>query len=79
MKDKDPVDLAEIQRDLDEFGPKYKRFEPDKDTEYDRWVQERYVKDKAAVLDVFKTMHSDTIEETVDKLVVLIDKARRHG
>ena len=73
MKDKDPVDLAEIQRDLDEFGPK------DEDTEYDQWVQQRYFKDKLAVLDVFKSMHKDSIEDTVEKVVRLIDKARRHG
>tara|TARA_R110000824_G_scaffold286048_7_gene474207 strand:- start:940 stop:1182 length:243 start_codon:yes stop_codon:yes gene_type:complete len=79
MKDKDPVDLAEIQRDLDEFGPKYKRFEPDEDTEYDQWVQQRYFKDKLAVLEVFKSMHKDSIEDTVEKVVRLIDKARRHG
>ena len=56
MKDKDPVDLAEIQRDLDE-----------------------YFKDKLAVLEVFKSMHKDSIEDTVEKVVRLIDKARRHG
>ena len=38
MQDKDPVELAEIERDLEESGLKHKRFDPDEDTEYDMWV-----------------------------------------
>lgn len=76
MQDKDPVDLAEIERDLEES----KRFDPDEDTEYDIWVQKTYMKDKTAVIEVFKDFgQSDTLEQTIDKLVTLIDKARRHG
>ncbi len=76
MQDKDPVELAEIERDLE----KHKPFDPDEDTEYDVWVQKTYMKDKTAVIDVFKDFgQNDTLEQTIDKLVTLIDKARRHG
>ena len=40
MQDKDPVELAEIERDLE----KHKPFDPDEDTEYDVWVQKTYMK-----------------------------------
>ena len=80
MQDKDPVALAEIERDLEESGIKHKPFEPDEDTEYDVWVQKTYMKDKTAVIDVFKDFgQNDTLEQTIDNLVTLIDKARRHG
>ena len=80
MQDKDPVELAEIDRDLEESGIKDKRFDPDEDNEYDIWVQKTYMKDKTAVIDVFKDFgQNDTLEQTIDKLVTLIDKARRHG
>lgn len=80
MQDKDPVELAEIERDLEESGIKDKRFDPDEDNEYDIWVQKTYMKDKTAVIDVFKDFgQNDTLEQTIDKLVTLIDKARRHG
>ena len=80
MQDKAPVELAEIERDLEESGIKDKRFDPDEDNEYDIWVQKTYMKDKTAVIDVFKDFgQNDTLEQTIDKLVTLIDKARRHG
>ena len=80
MQDKDPVELAEIERDLEESGIKHKPFDPDEDTEYDVWVQKTYMKDKTAVIAVFKDFgQNDTLEQTIDKLVTLIDKARRHG
>ena len=80
MQDKDPVELAEIERDLEESGIKDKRFDPDEDNEYDIWVQKTYMKDKTAVIAVFKAFgQTATLEQTIDKLVTLIDKARRHG
>ena len=80
MQDKDPVELAEIERDLEESGIKDTRFDPDEDNEYDIWVQKTYMKDKTAGIDVFKDFgQNDTLEQTIDKLVTLIDKARRHG
>jgi hypothetical protein len=43
-------------------------------------IQKTYMKDKTAVIEVFKNFgQSDTLEQTIDKLVTLIDKARRHG
>ena len=80
MQEKYTVELAEIERDLEESGIKDKRFDPDEDNEYDIWVQKTYMKDKTAVIDVFKDFgQNDTLEQTIDKLVTLIDKARRHG
>ena len=71
MNDKDPVVIAEQERDLPPRPPSN-----DEDTEYGQWVEMRRLEDKSAVLDVFKKMHIDTIEETVDQIVILIDKAR---
>lgn len=76
MKNKDPIDLAEQRRDLEEMGLN-KPVELDEDTEYERWVDRTRQEDINDVIKIFKTMHEEPITDTVTQLVILIDKARR--
>tara|TARA_R100000808_G_C2067655_1_gene96463 strand:+ start:82 stop:315 length:234 start_codon:yes stop_codon:yes gene_type:complete len=75
---KDPVDLAEQRRDREEMGLNIP-IEIDPDTDYDLWVQKTRLQDQMDVINVLKTMHQDPLEKTIEKLGVLIDRARRRG
>ncbi len=75
---KDPVDIAEQRRDREEMGLNHP-IEISEDTEYDLWVQKTRIQDEMDVVKVLKTMHQDSLDKTIEKLAVLIDRARRRA